>query len=42
MKAENEEETILKAREIEINKDELLNNFENWEDADETNIVQEN
>ena len=34
VEAENEEEAILKARELSINKNEILTNLENWENAD--------
>lgn len=33
--AMNREEAILKARSLEINKNELLSNLENWKEADE-------
>ncbi|MCF6268082.1 MAG: hypothetical protein L3J41_00025 [Melioribacteraceae bacterium] len=33
--AENEEQAIKKARDFEVNKDEVLSNLENWQEADE-------
>lgn len=32
--AENEQEAIEKARSLQINKNELLSNLENWKEAD--------
>ena len=34
IKAKNEGEAIKKARKFPINKNEILNNLENWKDAD--------
>lgn len=34
IKAENEEEAIIKARKFPINKNEILSNLENWKEAD--------
>ncbi len=33
--AENEEQAITKARNLEINRNEILSNIENWKEADE-------
>jgi hypothetical protein len=38
--AESEEEAILKARLLRINQNELLSNLENWEEADEANLIE--
>lgn len=35
IEAENEEQAIDKARGLEINRNEILSNLENWEEADE-------
>lgn len=35
IEAENEEQAIDKARNLEINRNEILSNLENWEEADE-------
>ncbi len=35
IEAENEEQAINKARKLEINRNEILSNLENWEEADE-------
>ena len=32
--AENEEEAIIKARDLPVNKNEIFTNLEDWEDAD--------
>lgn len=32
--AKNEENAVLKARELSINRNEILSNIENWEEAD--------
>lgn len=37
--AENEDEAILKARELQVNKNEILNTLENWEEADTVEII---
>lgn len=34
VEAENQDEAILKARNIEIDKNEILSNLENWKEAD--------
>jgi len=34
IEAENEEDAILQARKLAINQNEILSNFENWEEAD--------
>lgn len=39
VKANNETEAINKARELEINNDEILSNLEGWKDADTGEIV---
>ena len=36
VEAENENEAILKARELKINNDEIISNLESFKDADET------
>ena len=35
VEAENKEQAINKARSLDVNKNEILSNLENWEDADE-------
>ena len=35
IEAENEEQAIILAQNLEINKDEILSNLENWKEADE-------
>ncbi len=39
VKADSEAEAIKKARELEINNDEILSSLENWEEADTGKIV---
>jgi len=40
IKAESEEQAIIKARELEMDRDEILSNLESWEEADEACEVQ--
>lgn len=39
IKAKTESEAIKKAREFSINKNEILNNLENWEEADDAEEI---
>ncbi len=39
IEAENAEDAILKARNFEIDKNEILSNLENWKEADEANEI---
>lgn len=41
VEAENKTEAIEKARLLEINKNELLSNLENWKEADTTEEIKE-
>jgi hypothetical protein len=41
VEAKNEEESIEKGRMLEINKNELWTNLENWKEADEAKEIQE-
>ncbi|MBS4035724.1 MAG: hypothetical protein KGZ85_14740 [Ignavibacterium sp.] len=40
IEAENEEDAILKARKLAINKNEILSNLENWKEADIANEIE--
>jgi hypothetical protein len=37
--AEYKDEAILKARDFQVDKNEVLNNLENWEEADTAEII---
>lgn len=39
MEADNAADAILKARKLEIDKNEILSNLENWNEADEANEI---
>lgn len=41
VEAENEEEAILKARDLPINQNEVFSNIENWQEADTAEINNE-
>jgi hypothetical protein len=36
VEAKNEEDAVLKARKLPINRNEIISNIENWEEADTT------
>jgi phosphoenolpyruvate synthase/pyruvate phosphate dikinase len=42
LKADNEENAILKARELNIKRNELITNLENWKEADEASEIGNN
>ncbi len=42
IEAKSEEDAIIKARLLDVNKDELLTNIENWEEADKANEIESN
>ncbi|MDI9364816.1 MAG: hypothetical protein QM541_07685 [Flavobacterium sp.] len=39
--AQNEDEAILSARKIERNEKEILSNLENWNEADEATLIED-
>ena len=39
IEASNEEEAIIKARELDIKENEILINLESWEDADTAEVI---